>query len=89
MVDQLNLEKSLEITSQCTVKNRIFKASMGEGLATWDGSPTKELFNLYQVWAQGGSGLQVTGKPECIGSTQPGMKTNCIELPKGSQQNRI
>jgi 2,4-dienoyl-CoA reductase-like NADH-dependent reductase (Old Yellow Enzyme family) len=61
MVDQLNLEKSLEITSLCTVKNRIFKAPMGEVLATWDGSPTKELFNLYQAWAQGGSGLQVTG----------------------------
>lgn len=44
-----------------TIKNRLGKAPMTEGLADrWD-RPTPELCRLYERWAQGGSGLLVTG----------------------------
>lgn len=44
-----------------TIKNRIGKAPMTEGLADcWD-RPTPELCTLYQRWARGGLGLSVTG----------------------------
>ena len=43
------------------IKNRIGKAPMTEGLADrWD-RPSKELCQLYDRWAMGGSGLSVTG----------------------------
>ncbi len=44
-----------------TIKNRLGKAPMTEGLADrWD-RPTPALCRLYQRWARGGSGLLVTG----------------------------
>jgi 2,4-dienoyl-CoA reductase-like NADH-dependent reductase (Old Yellow Enzyme family) len=44
-----------------TLKNRLAKAAMTEGLADSDGLPTDGLARLYQGWAQGGCGLLITG----------------------------
>lgn len=43
------------------LKNRIAKAAMTEGLADRYGRPTPALFRLYQLWADGGAGLLITG----------------------------
>ncbi len=44
-----------------TIKNRLCKAPMTEGLADrWD-RPTPALCRLYERWARGGSGLLITG----------------------------
>jgi 2,4-dienoyl-CoA reductase-like NADH-dependent reductase (Old Yellow Enzyme family) len=44
-----------------TLKNRLAKAAMTEGLADSDGVPTDGLARLYQGWADGGCGLLITG----------------------------
>lgn len=44
-----------------TVPNRLAKAAMTEGLADPAGLPTAELERLYGVWADGGSGLLLSG----------------------------
>ena len=41
--------------------NRLAKAAMTEGLATPDGRPTPELERLYGIWADGGSGMLLSG----------------------------
>jgi 2,4-dienoyl-CoA reductase-like NADH-dependent reductase (Old Yellow Enzyme family) len=43
------------------VKNRLFKSAMSEQLADSDNAPTEGLFRLYRTWAEGGTGLLVTG----------------------------
>jgi 2,4-dienoyl-CoA reductase-like NADH-dependent reductase (Old Yellow Enzyme family) len=43
------------------IKNRIFKSAMSEGLGEKDGSPKPSLSKLYKIWAEGGTGLCVTG----------------------------
>lgn len=43
------------------IKNRIAKAAMEENLADENNLPSTELFNLYRAWAQGGSGLIISG----------------------------
>lgn len=51
------------ITLPCgaTLKNRLCKAAMTEGLADPLGRPTSMHNALYTTWAQGGSGLLLTG----------------------------
>ena len=43
-----------------TAKNRLFKSAMEEQLAERN-QPTEHLVRLYDVWAQGGAGVLVTG----------------------------
>ncbi|WNS76529.1 NADH:flavin oxidoreductase/NADH oxidase family protein [Bacillus sp. DTU_2020_1000418_1_SI_GHA_SEK_038] len=43
------------------IKNRFLKSAMSENLATVDHAPTRELITLYETWAEGGSGLVITG----------------------------
>ena len=43
------------------IKNRLFKSAMSEGQGTRIGAPKEELIKLYEVWAEGGIGLCVTG----------------------------
>lgn len=45
---------------QC-IKNRIVKAAMEENMSDEALQPSEALINLYQKWAQGGSGLILTG----------------------------
>ncbi|KNC87261.1 hypothetical protein SARC_00590 [Sphaeroforma arctica JP610] len=55
------MDTSLTLPCGAILKNRIAKAAMTEGLATFDGRSTDELCNLYRVWAEGGAGLLITG----------------------------
>lgn len=43
------------------LKNRLVKAAMTEGLADASGTATDKLANLYDLWAQSGVGLLITG----------------------------
>lgn len=61
-------QQSIDIISQpltlkngVVIKNRIFKSAMSETLGDSKGAPTKRLYRLYETWADGGVGLNVTG----------------------------
>lgn len=56
-----SLNQPLPLTANCTAKNRLFKSAMSEQLGNKDLEPTPELIRLYRTWAQGGTGLLVTG----------------------------
>lgn len=43
------------------IKNRFFKAAMNEAMGTKYLQPKKEVIHLYQTWAEGGTGLIITG----------------------------
>ncbi|QTD30902.1 NADH:flavin oxidoreductase/NADH oxidase family protein [Pseudomonas fluorescens] len=51
----------LNLPNGQTVGNRIAKAAMEENLADREQAPSRELFRLYQTWADGGAGLLLTG----------------------------
>ncbi|MEN8674725.1 NADH:flavin oxidoreductase [Nocardioides sp.] len=55
------LNESLTLPSGLVVPNRIAKAAMTENLADADNQPTGRHERLYRRWAEGGSGLLVTG----------------------------
>lgn len=55
------LAQPLTLPSGLVLPNRIAKAAMTENLADADNQPTPELERVYRRWAQGGSGLLVTG----------------------------
>ena len=61
----------LELPCGTTVKNRLVKAAMSEGLATPSGGPSDQHIDLYRRWAEGGAGVLVTGAvmvdPEHLG----------------------
>ncbi|KAI6176160.1 Oxidored-FMN domain-containing protein [Aphelenchoides bicaudatus] len=69
VVDPQVLAQELHFkTSGKTAKNRFFKASMSEILATYSktdikkiGIPTEALVNLYEKWSHGGFGVVLTG----------------------------
>lgn len=61
MTTELNFDTEFEIKPGEVVKNRFFKSAMSEQLGDPDHNPTDGLANLYRVWAQGGTGLLVTG----------------------------
>jgi 2,4-dienoyl-CoA reductase-like NADH-dependent reductase (Old Yellow Enzyme family) len=55
------LNQLLELPCGAVIKNRIFKSAMSEGLGEKDGRPKPSLSRLYKIWAEGGTGLCVTG----------------------------
>ena len=55
------LDTPLTLTPSCSVKNRLFKSAMSEQLADGSNAPTLQLIRLYRTWADGGTGLLVTG----------------------------
>ena len=55
------LNSSLAITANSESKNRLFKSAMSEQLGNEDNNPTEELLRLYNAWAEGGTGIVVTG----------------------------
>jgi 2,4-dienoyl-CoA reductase-like NADH-dependent reductase (Old Yellow Enzyme family) len=55
------LTKPLTLRSGAVIKNRLGKSAMSEALATLDNRPTELLVQLYDAWAQGGTGLVITG----------------------------
>lgn len=55
------LNTPLELPCGLTLKNRLAKAAMTEGLAGPDGLPNEKLFRLYRTWAESGVGVLITG----------------------------
>lgn len=52
---------TLALPCGATLKNRLAKAAMTEGIAASDNRATNEHMRLYNRWAQGGAGLLLTG----------------------------
>lgn len=57
----MNLFDNLMLPNGTSIPNRIAKAAMEESLATVENAPSKALLNLYKSWADGGSGLLISG----------------------------
>lgn len=57
----MQIAQTLSLPNGQTVKNRLAKGSMTEGLADPAGRPTAELIRLYERWSAGGIGLMLTG----------------------------
>ncbi|MDE2411792.1 MAG: NADH:flavin oxidoreductase/NADH oxidase family protein [Sphingomonadales bacterium] len=54
------------------IPNRIAKAAMEENMADGDHAPSADLLNLYRAWAQGGTGLIITGNVMVDGRAMTG-----------------
>uniref|UniRef100_UPI002616DDDC NADH:flavin oxidoreductase/NADH oxidase family protein n=1 Tax=Novosphingobium sp. TaxID=1874826 RepID=UPI002616DDDC len=59
--------ESLLLPCGAVLPNRLAKAAMTEGLADPQGRATPELARLYGLWADGGSGLLITGNVQIDG----------------------
>jgi 2,4-dienoyl-CoA reductase-like NADH-dependent reductase (Old Yellow Enzyme family) len=57
----MNPFTSLALPNGAAISNRLAKASMEENMADYEHLPSRELFRLYQAWADGGAGLILTG----------------------------
>lgn len=55
------LGQALTLKNGTQIKNRFAKSAMSETLGTSDGAPRPLLASLYRRWAQGGTGLLITG----------------------------
>ena len=55
------LGQPLTLPCGATLPNRFGKSAMSETLGTLDNHATRELVRLYQRWADGGTGLVITG----------------------------
>lgn len=55
------LQQSFTLPCGVTVKNRIAKSALSEGIAEANGKPTEALFNLYERWGNGGAGILFSG----------------------------
>ena len=57
-----------------TIKNRFFKSAMSEGMGTRDFQSKKNIATLYKRWAEGGTGLIITGNimVDPKGTAEPG-----------------
>ncbi len=53
--------EALHLPNGSVIPNRIVKAAMEENLADLTQGPSAELLRLYQAWAEGGTGLLLTG----------------------------
>lgn len=57
----MSLFSPLMLPNGTMIPNRIAKAAMEENMADGDHAPSAELTSLYRAWAEGGSGLIITG----------------------------
>ena len=55
------LAQPLTLANGVVIKNRFAKSAMSEALGTTDNRVTAKLSRLYGQWAQGGTGLLITG----------------------------
>ncbi len=55
------IAQPLTLANGTVIKNRLAKSAMSEAVGTTDNRMTEQLINMYRVWAQGGSGLLITG----------------------------
>ena len=51
----------ITLPNETTIKNRFFKSAMSEGMGTREFQPKKNIATLYKRWAEGGTGLIITG----------------------------
>lgn len=56
-----SLSQPITLPCGATVKNRFGKSAMSEALGTYDNHVTPKLERLYERWANGGTGLLITG----------------------------
>jgi len=56
-----SIGKSFTLPSGITIKNRLAKSALSEGIAEPDGRPTQALCNVYKRWGAGGAGILFTG----------------------------
>jgi len=59
--EKIILSDALILKNGIQIKNRIFKSAMSEQLGDNAHNPTQGLARLYEIWADGGTGLSVTG----------------------------
>ncbi|MGK0289343.1 MAG: 2,4-dienoyl-CoA reductase-like NADH-dependent reductase (Old Yellow Enzyme family) [bacterium] len=71
------LFEPLELPCGTAIKNRFLKSSMSEALGTKKNTPTSELSHLYETWANGGTGVSITGNV-MIDSTALGEVQNVV-----------
>jgi len=57
----MNLQKELLLPCGAKLQNRIAKSAMSENMSPKHHAPTKAIIHAYKRWADGGSGLLVTG----------------------------
>lgn len=57
----MNVFDKLILPNGSVVPNRIAKAAMEENMADADQGPSEKLMRLYEAWANGGTGLLITG----------------------------
>ena len=64
----------IKLPNGTTIKNRFFKSAMSEGMGTRDFQPKKNIATLYKRWAEGGTGLIITGNImiDPKGTAEPG-----------------
>ncbi|AZT85122.1 NADH:flavin oxidoreductase/NADH oxidase family protein [Marinobacter sp. NP-4(2019)] len=55
------LSQPLTLRNGAVIPNRFAKSAMSETLGTIDNRVTKDLVRLYRTWAEGGTGLSITG----------------------------
>lgn len=55
------LAKPMTLKCGAVLPNRLAKSAMTEGLADANGNPTQAHNQLYETWAQGGTGMLLTG----------------------------
>ncbi|WP_097458608.1 NADH:flavin oxidoreductase/NADH oxidase family protein [Mangrovitalea sediminis] len=55
------LGKPLTLPNGSVIRNRFAKSAMSEAIATIDNRVTRNLVELYRRWAEGGTGLLITG----------------------------
>lgn len=55
------LAQSFALPNGAVIKNRLAKSAMSEALGTTDNRMTPGLVRLYERWAEGGTGLLITG----------------------------
>lgn len=67
MPNAITIASELGLPCGAVLKNRLAKAAMTEGLADEQGWATPAHENLYRKWAQGGSGLLITGNVQVDG----------------------
>jgi 2,4-dienoyl-CoA reductase-like NADH-dependent reductase (Old Yellow Enzyme family) len=61
MMKKISLSDRLILKNGIRIKNRIYKSAMSEQLGDKSHNPTQGLVRLYAIWADGGTGLSVTG----------------------------
>lgn len=57
----MNVFTELTLPNGATLPNRIAKAAMEENMADDNFAPSSQLLQLYKAWAEGGTGLLITG----------------------------